>query len=294
MNELWELYLAEKQSMGRSPYTLEKARWAWRKWPYHDVAPHELRRDQVVQWHGSLFKEGLQQNTVSTHARVLHNFLMWCRNRGYIEFDPPPAPGPARSDPETLTLAQARAFLGALTIGRNHLRNRAVGLLLLSTGLRLGEIAQLTLEDIQEGMVRVRGRTSKSRRTRVVPLGQTAAAALREYIVWGRQGSQVPQLFLAEDGTPLGRNGLYILVKRAGRRAGLKSVYPHLLRHTFATQALLTGSSAFHIKSLLGHASIRSTEVYVDMAAVQASLTDKYLSPIDLARMGQYLRTLRS
>lgn len=278
MELLWQRYLTEKRSLGRSVFTLEKAAWAWRKWAAY-FGDKQPTQDDVVLWHEALFKEGLQQNTVSTHARVLHNFLVWCRQRGYIQFDPPPAPGPAPRSSETLTAAQAQHFLRVLSQGRNQIRNRAVGLLLLSTGLRLGEIANLQLVDLEQDMLRVRGKTSKSRRTRVVPLGQLAAAALQEYIFWGRRGSTVPTMFLAEDGKPLGRNGLYILVKRAGRRAGLKRVYPHLLRHTFATQALVQGASSFHVKSLLGHASIRSTEVYVDMAAVEASLTpvDRWL-----------------
>lgn len=277
MRDMWTMYELSRAAEGLSPRTLEKFRWAWLSFIRHVDKPTE---QTVAEWHKSMFDRGLKKNTVRTQATVIYGFLKWCKARGYIDFEPPKPPPAPRPDRGSLSPAQVHAFLRCIETGRNRLRNRALAYLLLATGIRLGEAARLQLSDVNEGLIHVRAATSKVRRSRIVPLGVQAHKAVQEYVLFGRQGSIEPTLFLSESGGPISLRGIQMVIKRAARRAGLQ-VGPHLLRHTFATQSLIQGASAFHIKSMLGHSTLSSTEIYMDMAAVQEAATRQRYSPLD-------------
>lgn len=272
---MFDVYLVDQRAKGLSEYTIEKAKWAERKLREFTSKPLEaLVLDDVTRWHAWMFEQGLGKNTVHTHARVIRHYLRWAKERGYIAFDPPSIPGPAKPNRRALSANQLQAFVKAIEYGRNRLRNRSIFILFLATGLRLGELGRLRISDVDLslGIVTVRGETSKSQRSRQVPLGGVAAQALRDYLVWGRQGSTEPSLFLNEQGYPLGLRGIHLILHRAARRAGVPWASPHVLRHTFATRSLLEGRDAFYVKALLGHESIRSTEIYMDMAEIEKAL----------------------
>ncbi|OHE89013.1 MAG: recombinase XerD [Verrucomicrobia bacterium RIFCSPLOWO2_12_FULL_64_8] len=172
-----------------------------------------------------------------------------------------------RKIPGTLTPAEVERLLAAPTGGDAYaLRDRAILEMFYASGLRVSELAGLTLQqvDLDHGFVRVFGKGSKER---VVPVGAKARAALVTYLDAGRRHFVKPrtgsQLFLSERGTAISRKMLWVLIKRYARAAGItKPVKPHLLRHSFATHLLSGGADLRAIQEMLGHASIGTTQIY--------------------------------
>ncbi|HVU32472.1 MAG TPA: site-specific tyrosine recombinase [Opitutaceae bacterium] len=172
-----------------------------------------------------------------------------------------------RKMPATLSEAEIARFLGAANGGDpRSLRDRALLELFYSSGLRVSELAALTLQqvDLDNQFLRVFGKGSKER---VVPIGGRACAALTAYLASGRPHLVKPrtgsQFFLNHRGSALSRMGLWLIVQAYAKRAGIaKKVKPHALRHSFATHLLTGGADLRAIQEMLGHASISTTQIY--------------------------------
>lgn len=176
-------------------------------------------------------------------------------------------PKAERRIPHTLTTDEAARLMIAPAGGDAFaLRDRALLELFYSSGLRVSELAALTLQqvDVDAGFLRVFGKGAKER---IVPLGRKAGEAIATYVAAGRPrlvrtytGSH---LFLNHHGRSLSRMGLWKIVKKHAARAGIaKNVKPHALRHSFATHLLTGGADLRSIQEMLGHASISTTQIY--------------------------------
>jgi integrase/recombinase XerD len=173
----------------------------------------------------------------------------------------------ARRLPDALSASDIGKLLASPNGGDPpSLRDRALLELFYSSGLRVSELAALTLQqvDLDNGFARVFGKGSKER---VVPMGSRARDALKAWITSGRPHFVRPrtrsELFLSRRGTSLSRVSLWTIVKKHARRAGIKkTVKPHLLRHSFATHLLSGGADLRAIQEMLGHASISTTQIY--------------------------------
>lgn len=176
-------------------------------------------------------------------------------------------PKARRRVPETLTTEEVERLLQApRPVDAYGVRGRALLELLYSSGLRVSEIADLTLQQInlQRGFVRVFGKGSKER---IVPVGRKAVDAIDAYLVSGRpsfvKSHTGSHLFLSERGRGMSRKTIWFLIKKYARDAGIeKTVKPHLLRHSFATHLLSGGADLRAIQEMLGHADISTTQIY--------------------------------
>jgi integrase/recombinase XerD len=179
--------------------------------------------------------------------------------------------------PETLNELQVEQLLESVNCkAALGLRDRAMLELLYASGLRISELAGAKLENLNldEGVVRV---TGKGNKTRLVPVGRKACVALANYLeqerprlVKRRTGSEV---FLSNRGARLTTVRIWQIVKAVARRSGLEvNIYPHLLRHSFATHLLSNGADLRIIQEMLGHADISTTQVYthVDQQRLKA------------------------
>lgn len=169
--------------------------------------------------------------------------------------------------PETLNEPAVRKLLesvdGNLPLER---RDRAMLELLYSSGLRVSELTGARLENLflEDGVIRV---TGKGNKTRLVPVGRAARVTLERYLeqerpslVSRKTGSEI---FLSKWGSKLTTTRVWQIVKERARLAGIDSnVYPHLLRHSFATHLLGNGADLRVIQELLGHADISTTQIY--------------------------------
>lgn len=180
------------------------------------------------------------------------------------------APRPSRRLPGTLTADEIGRILASPSGGdAGSLRDRALLELFYSSGLRVSELAALTLQqvDLEGGVVRVFGKGSKER---IVPVGSRACEAIATWVDAGRPHFVRPatrsQLFLNRNGSGLSRVALWMIVKKHARRAGIeRNVKPHALRHTFATHLLTGGADLRAIQEMLGHASISTTQIYTSV-----------------------------
>jgi integrase/recombinase XerD len=153
-----------------------------------------------------------------------------------------------------------------LPADRFFLRDRALLETLYATGCRASEVVNLKLGDLHLGekYCKAFGKGSKQR---IVPLGSKAVNALRSYLGEERPGlsAEVPAeyVFLSRGGKKLDREGLWMIVKKYVRRAGLpKKTSPHTLRHSFATHLLSGGADLRAVQEMLGHSSIGTTQIY--------------------------------
>jgi integrase/recombinase XerD len=156
-------------------------------------------------------------------------------------------------------------------------------------GLRASEATGLEVTDLDldELVLRARGKGSKER---LVPIGRTAAAAVRRYLERGRPqliGTSVePHLFVNFRGAALSRQGLYKIVQRHARSAGLADrMSPHTLRHTFATHLLAGGCDLRAVLEMLGHADVATTQLYTHLSSDR--LKDVYFDAHPRATLGQ-------
>ena len=142
------------------------------------------------------------------------------------------------------------------------LRDRALLEVLYATGLRVSELIGLRLDgvDIAVGFVRCIGKGSKER---IVPLGESAAAAIADYMRIRRVKKPTNYLFLNHVGGKLSRMGFWKILRAYGLRGGIKKkLTPHVLRHSFATHLLERGADLRAVQTMLGHADISTTEIY--------------------------------
>lgn len=172
--------------------------------------------------------------------------------------------------PNVLDPAQVEALLSAPAgSGWNDVRDRALLEVLYACGARISEALGLRTGDLEPGL-RVLRLTGKGDRTRLVPCGARAREALAAWIEGPRArlaaAARRDEVFLSRSGAPLDRSNAWRRVVRAARRCGLAvRVTPHTLRHSFATHLIEGGADLRSVQELLGHASVRTTEVYTHL-----------------------------
>jgi integrase/recombinase XerD len=250
----------------------------------HDVKGwRETQPRHLSDW---IYALGGDDYTVGSLARKLTALRVFARHLVREKFRPDDltaqlaGPKLVRKIPGTLTAAEVGRLLAAPRGGDAYaLRDRALLELFYASGLRVSELAGLTLQqvDLEHGFLRVFGKGSKER---VVPVGEKARVALVAYLDAGRKYFVKPkktgsQLFLSERGTAISRQMLWVLIKKYAKHAGIaKQVKPHLLRHSFATHLLSGGADLRAIQEMLGHANIATTQIYT---AVEGSrLVDQH------------------
>ncbi len=222
---------------------------------------------QAAGWIQALGLSPASQARKLTALRVFARFLVREKLRPDDFTELLVGPKLGRRLPGTLSEEEVARLLAAPAGGDPPaLRDRALLELFYSSGLRVSELAGLTLQqiDLERGFLRVFGKGSKER---VVPVGSRACAAVATYLEAGRpafvKARTGSQLFLSNRGAGLSRVMLWMIVRKHARRAGItKPVKPHALRHSFATHLLGGGADLRAIQEMLGHASISTTQIY--------------------------------
>lgn len=170
--------------------------------------------------------------------------------------------------PEVLSPKEVEALLsqpdGASKQGS---RDKAILELLYATGIRVSELCNLHIYDVDDKQIRVFGKGSKER---IVPISQRAVAAVDAYLANGRDAfdsEKEKKLFLSMKGKPIDRTTVWKMIKRYAKAAKIqKNIFPHMLRHSFASHLLDGGADLRVIQEMLGHAQISSTDRYTHVA----------------------------
>jgi integrase/recombinase XerD len=235
-----------------------------------NTALKDIGTDELAAFLSLRKKEGLGASSLRITTVHLKIFFRWLAIKGKLEMDPAEPLLAPRADmhlPETLHSKELIQMLDAidpsLPLGR---RDLAILELFYSSGLRLSELCQLRLEmvDFEGGFMRI---TGKGNKTRVVRVGSKAREAVNDYLnnerpsLVGKKTSS--HVFLSVRGTQLSPDRVRQIVKERAKMAGIdQNVYPHLLRHSFATHLLEGGADLRVIQELLGHADISTTQIY--------------------------------
>jgi integrase/recombinase XerD len=221
----------------------------------------------------TLRRRGLGHASVARHLSTLRGLYRYCLREGGVARDPTQhleAPRLPRRLPRTLSPSEVAALLETSPAeGPAGLRDRALLELLYATGMRASECLSLRIEDLNlsAGYVVC---TGKGSRQRLIPVGALALGWVRRYLKEGRprlaRRVDPGTLFLNRQGRPLSRQGLWGLIKRAARAAGLRgTISPHTLRHSFASHLLERGADLRSVQAMLGHADISTTQIYTHL-----------------------------
>lgn len=297
-NPVWddavEKFLATKYGDNVTKATLTNYRWsltgpnsrAFRA--DHKIEfPRDLTAEKLERFKGELFGADLSAHTVHQFTRTHKTFASFCIDRGY---------GPDASvldvkepkldlkEPEIFSASDEKKLLAAAKTPRDRLLVE----FMLHTGLRLSEVCNVELDDIDEAGTVVRVHQGKGRKDRSVPLNTPQydlSKKLRRFIATERVKSSDPHLFLTS--RKAGRAGEYaqltpravqVLLRRLGDEAGVNA-NPHKFRHTFATRALASGVDPLALMRVLGHTSLTMVNRYVhfqtdDLLAAWARRSD--------------------
>ncbi len=228
----------------------------------------------ILDYLASRREEGMAEATVARGLSALRMLLRHLLAEGTIERDPSaliPTPLLRRSLPRVLDVGQVDRLLRAAGEGDGWLaqRDRALLEVMYACGARVSEAIALRTDGLEPSL-RVLRLTGKGGKTRLVPCGEVARAAIELWIGDWRariaaRGPRRPEVFLTRRGRPLDRVNAWRRVKAAALRAGLPEVTPHTLRHSFATHMIEGGADLRSVQEMLGHASIGTTEVYTHL-----------------------------
>ena len=247
-----------------------------------DVGTDELSGFLATRKSAGLAASSLRIATV--HLKV---FFRWLAARGKLPMDPAEpllSPRPEKHLPETLHGSEVARILDSIDttqfLGK---RDRAMLELFYASGLRLSEVCSARLENLDrdEHFIRV---TGKGNKTRIVPVGRTAEEMLDRYLASERKElvnkKSSSHIFLSVRGGKLSPDRVRQVVKERAAMAGIdQNVYPHLLRHSFATHLLEGGADLRVIQELLGHADIATTQIYTHVDSARLKAVHKKFHP---------------
>jgi len=239
---------------------------------YH---PESVRVDLLFNFVKFLLSLNLTTRTVMRKVSALRSFFKFLVREGILDNDPAyglELPHPARTLPDVLSESEAKLLVEAPDISSiTGLRDRALLEFMYSTGARVSETINLTLNDIffETGFVRLYGKGNKER---LVPIGDQAAYWLRRYIQDSRakllKKASGNYLFLnAKTGAKLTRMGVWKIIRGWAEKVGIGArVHPHILRHSFATHMIEHGADLRSVQEMLGHSDISTTQIYTNIS----------------------------
>lgn len=282
--EQFLLYLATERGLSTNyQLSTQRSLETFSKWlsgTAHVSRLEDVRPGHFADYLAWRKRAGLAAASIKLEAIALRIFFRFLLGRKILSSNPAENLSIPRIEkylPETLDTSAIERLLAS--VGEADplgLRDRAMLELLYASGLRISELCNVRLEnlDLDEGTIRV---TGKGNKTRLVPVGSAARSALSRYLeierpklVSRRTGAEI---FLSVRGKKLTPQRVWQLIKQYAARAGLAAnVYPHLLRHSFATHLLAGGADLRIIQEMLGHADISTTQIYthVDASGLKA------------------------
>ena len=225
--------------------------------------------DLIRDWMESLMDKGNSASTINKNLSALRSFYRFALKRNLVKKDPAHAvTGPKKSKPlpQFLREGEMDRLLDELEWDSsfNNVRARTILLLFYEAGLRRSELIGLDDKDIdfEAAQLKVTGKRNKQR---IVPFGAELAETLKDYKAKRQEefGETSGALFLSDKGERISGAQVYQIVRKyLSMVTSLKKRSPHVLRHTFATAMLNNGAGLETIKSLLGHESVSTTEIY--------------------------------
>lgn len=227
------------------------------------------------------YTKTLKNSSKAHHITVLKEFYKFLNMEGYTKENPTlylTMPKQSRHLPDVLTEEETLKILDINLNDKYSYRDKAMLELIYSSGLRVSELLNLKVHDvnIKEATLKVMGKGSKER---LLPLGDYALLYLTKYLndyrIDFKNSNEIDYLFLNSRGSKLSRQSVFKLIKEQAEIKGIKKeVSPHTLRHSYATHLLKHGADLRSIQELLGHSSISTTQIYTHI--IDEQLKEEY------------------
>jgi site-specific recombinase XerD len=220
-------------------------------------------------------------------GRAVRSFSSWAYEEGFLDENVmsrlklPPLP---KTLPEPLSEEEIDRVLTACLNTHERLRNFAMLMVFLDTGIRLDELVNVRFSrvDFAIGEMTIFGKGSKERK---VPIGAQAKKAVIDYVAKERPEPSNPQdedrIFLNADGNPVTHDTVEKMFQRVKSMAEVKNLHPHVCRHTFSVRYLINGGDVFSLQKILGHTSLEMTRKYVNLASGDVKDKHRRYSPMD-------------
>jgi len=232
----------------------------------------EISHEQILMFLESLHKN-LKESSISrilSSLRTLYKFLVRegaIKNNPFSQIKNPKKP---KELLEILDEREVKNFLDSIPCSKKlELRDKAMFELLYSSGLRVSELTNLKLRniDFDENLIRFVGKGNKER---ITPVGKVSMYFLKKYLETTRykiEGeSKNNYVFLNKYGNKISRQGFWKILKKYAKKINLnKNLHPHIFRHSFATHMLKRGADLRTVQELLGHSDISTTEIYTNL-----------------------------
>ena len=229
----------------------------------------KLNSTDINQYIAYLFKQGLKRSAINREISTIKSFYLFLLKKKLIIVSPIEdvvIPKQEKYLPVSMSEAEVEKLINSPDIQKPiEKRDKAMIELLYATGMRISELVNLKLTDIdiQRSVVKVLGKGSKER---LIPFGESAADALNKYLA-DRRELREKEVFLSNRGTKISRGAFWERIKVYIIREGLKiSISPHTLRHAFATHLLNRGADLRSVQILLGHSDLSTTQIYTHIA----------------------------
>jgi len=250
------------------------------------TTPEDVSVEQILEYISAI-RRHLSSRSVARTISTIKTFFRFLVTEKKIKSSPArllETPKLSQKLPVILTQNETKTLLSQPDISSvTGQRDKAMLEVLYGTGLRVSELVNLKISDInlEAGYLRTMGKGSKER---IIPIGEKAVDSIKDYISNGRikllKGRQSPFLFLNFRGKPLTRQGFWKIIKRHGATAGIqKEISPHKLRHSFASHLLEGGADLRSVQIMLGHADISTTQIYTHVTTKHLKETHRKCHP---------------
>ncbi len=229
----------------------------------------DISKKDIILYIEYLSKQNLSPKSIARKITAIKNFHKYLLKEKIIKHNPTQhieMPKLGLSLPKSLTIEDIDKLLNIVPLNAYDYRNKAMLELLYATGLRVSELVELKMHDINMNMNIVRC-IGKGNKERIIPIGDLAIEAIKKYCINYREllskNKTSNYLFLSNRGLKISRQGFFKLLKKIALKQGInKSFSPHTLRHTFATHLLEYGADLRSIQEMLGHSDISTTQIY--------------------------------
>ena len=253
---------------------------------YIDKDLKKVSKDDIKDYLKHLYDDKMNERSIARNISTLKSFYKFLNISKIINNNPVDSissPKLGKKLPNTLSEDDINKLLNIKLIDNYSYRNKAMLELMYATGLRVSELVNLKVYDVnlEEAIVKTMGKGSKER---IIPIGDYALSALKIYIndyrssLFKREVNDY--LFLNNHGKPMTRQGFFKIIKKLASEQGIKKDFsPHTLRHSFATHLLSHGADLRIIQELLGHSDVSTTQIYTHVSNEELEDTFKKYHP---------------
>lgn len=232
----------------------------------------KVTSDDISRYLEHLRQLGRAESTIDRKVDAIRGFYKFLVREGLMRHNPTEILEPIKSWhklPSVLSVKEVEALLEEPDISTPlGIRDKALLELLYATGLRVSEVVNLKVDDVNldNRYVRCKGKGGKER---IVPMGSKASESIRQYLEHGRTAFNPKEdwLFVNYSGNKLTRDGIRKIIQKLANSVGIGKISPHTLRHCFATHLLERGADLRSLQEMLGHASISTTQIYTHVTS---------------------------